>query len=550
MPNNNNPQNKPTQGDQDIQQTETVVLNGSSEIGKIVEKINGAQYILVALSSDPSVDELSAAMGLTVYLDRMGKRATAIYSGKTPAALEFLNPEDKFATTADTLQDFVIAINKDKADHLRYKVDGDYVKVYITPYGTRIAEEDLDFSYGDFNVDVVLALNVANGVDLDEALREYGRVMHEATVINITTGLPGKLGEIEWCDPSMSSISEIVSNLTYALGGEVGPEEATAFLSGIVAATDRFSKPNTTPATMEIASKLMYSGANQQMVSENITSEVDNMMSMSMETPKLESSIEENVDIEHVEDNSMMDDLKNAEQSLSDAGGEVVSNEHQPYIVNSDASEELPEPVAPVAAMEDFVPEPITAETEIASYGEPEVATPLAEEPQVTQLAAPEVVIPAPIDIDAETIGEPAESDYSAMMAQELMGASNPAAAMSPAISADETADINIDYGYSDGMQNGDILPPPPVMQMTDVNAGFIPTSEPVLSQPVVEPAESAPAPQVMEQPVAQPEVVPMPPESIPAMEMPVMPPSNPAPQAPAVPEAGFDPSAFHIPGM
>ena len=110
---------------------------------EVVKKIAEAQNVLVALSSDPSVDEMSAAIGLSLFLDKLGKRATAIYSGSTPNALEFLKPEETFETTADTLQDFVIALNKDKADHLRYKLDGDYVKIYITPYKTRIGEEDL-----------------------------------------------------------------------------------------------------------------------------------------------------------------------------------------------------------------------------------------------------------------------------------------------------------------------------------------------------------------------------------------------------------------------
>lgn len=243
----------------------------------IVSKINDAQNVLVALSSDPSVDEMAAAIGLSLYLDKLGKRATAIYSGTTPNALEFLKPGETFESTADTLQDFVIALNKDKADHLRYKLDGDFVKIFITPYRTRISQEDLNFSYGDFNVDLVLALDVANGADLDSALREHGRIMHDAVIVNITTGDPGKLGEIEWSDQSASSVSEMIARLAYAIAeGKVEKDEATAFLTGIVAATERFSNAKTTPETMLIASHLMSSGANQQLVAKNITPEVSN----------------------------------------------------------------------------------------------------------------------------------------------------------------------------------------------------------------------------------------------------------------------------------
>lgn len=247
-------------------------------IPEVIRKITDAENVLVALASNPSVDEMAAAIGLTLFLDKIGKHATAIYSGTTPNALEFLKPEETFEPTADVLQDFVIALNKEKADHLRYKLDGDFVKIYITPYHSRISEEDLEFSYGNFNVDLVLALDVSNGADLNSALREHGRIMHDAPIVNITTGNPGKLGEIEWSDKSASSVSEMIAGMLYDMGAKskIEPEEATAFLTGIVAATDRFSSASTTPRTMKIASKLMESGANQQLISQNITADTEN----------------------------------------------------------------------------------------------------------------------------------------------------------------------------------------------------------------------------------------------------------------------------------
>lgn len=250
----------------------------SNITAQVAEKISAAQNVLVALSSNPSVDEMAAAIGLSLFLDKIGKRATAIYSGVTPNALEFLKPEETFEPSADALQDFVIALNKEKADHLRYKLDGDYVKIYITPYKTKIGEGDLEFSYGDYNVDLVIALDVANGVDLDSALREHGRIMHDAAIINITTGDPGKFGEIEWSDKTASSVSEMIARLLYSASSsaQIDKEEATAFLTGIVAATNRFSNAKTTSDTMQVASKLMNSGANQQLVSKNITPDVDN----------------------------------------------------------------------------------------------------------------------------------------------------------------------------------------------------------------------------------------------------------------------------------
>lgn len=243
-------------------------------VQKIVEKIKNSENILIALSRDPSVDEIAAAIGLTVFLDGMQKHATAIYSGRTPENLSFLQPDATFETNTDSLQDFIIALNKEKADHLRYKLEGDFVKVFITPYKTNITEDDLTFSHGDYNVDFVIAINVPSAGNLDEALREHGRIMHDASAVNITTGQPGRFGEIEWSNPTASSLCEMVTQLAFAIQGSdevpLDKDVATALLAGIVAATDRFSNERTNPDTLGIASKLMAMGADQQLITSNI----------------------------------------------------------------------------------------------------------------------------------------------------------------------------------------------------------------------------------------------------------------------------------------
>lgn len=242
-------------------------------VQKIVEKIKASENILIALSKNPSVDEIAAAIGLSLFLDGMQKHTTAIYSGATPDALAFLRPDATFETNTASLQDFIIALSKDKADHLRYKLDGDFVKVFITPYRTSITEDDLTFSQGDYNVDFVIALNVRSAGDLDEALSEHGRIMHDAATVDITTGTAGRFGEIEWSNPMASSVCEMVTELIFALQGNsdrLDSEIATALLTGIVAATDRFSNNRTSPETLTLASKLMTMGADQQLITANV----------------------------------------------------------------------------------------------------------------------------------------------------------------------------------------------------------------------------------------------------------------------------------------
>lgn len=243
---------------------------------QVVEKIKESAKILVTVSDSPSVDALSAALALTMVLDKQEKYATAIFSGETPPAIAFLEPEKTFDDTTDSLRDFIIALNKEKADHLRYKVVDDAVKIFITPYKTTIDESDLEFSQGDYNVELVIALGVNNQDHLDKALENHGQILHDAAIVTMTAGdETSDLGGIDWHDSNSSSLSEMVAGLAEALKEDkkkslLDQTIATALLTGIVAQTDRFSNEHTTSKAMTVAANLMAAGADQQLIANEL----------------------------------------------------------------------------------------------------------------------------------------------------------------------------------------------------------------------------------------------------------------------------------------
>lgn len=238
---------------------------------QLVEKLKSATNILVTVSRNPSVDQLSACLGLTLLLNKFGKHATAVFSGEVPSTIEFLEPESTLEKTTDSLRDFIIALDKSKADKLRYKVEDEMVRIFITPYRTSITQNDLVFSQGDFNVDVVVALGVDRQEDLDEAITSHGRILHDAVVSSINTHSGESLGSINWVDPLASSLSELVYDLGTALNKDLlDGQIATALLTGIVAETARFSNEKTTPQTMSVSAALMAAGANQQLVASKL----------------------------------------------------------------------------------------------------------------------------------------------------------------------------------------------------------------------------------------------------------------------------------------
>lgn len=235
---------------------------------QVVERLKTANNVLITVSSNPTVDQLAACLGFTLLMNKLGKHATAVFSGAIPSTLEFLQPEKTIETNTDSLRDFIIALDKSKADKLRYKVEDEVVRIFITPYRTSISEKDLDFSQGDFNVDAVLAIGVLNKEAIDQAIVAHGRILHDATVMTVSNGqTPSDVGSINWHDAAASSLSEMLVSITESFGSNLlDAQMATSFLTGIVAETERFSNDKTSPKVMTMSAQLMAAGANQQLI--------------------------------------------------------------------------------------------------------------------------------------------------------------------------------------------------------------------------------------------------------------------------------------------
>ncbi len=562
---------------------------------KIISQINGAENILVALTSDPSVDEISAALGLTLFLDKMGKHATAIYSGTTPNVLEFLQPEKTFEPNTNSLQDFIIALSKEKADHLRYKVDGDFVKIYITPYRTTLSESDLEFSHGDFNVDLIIALNVMAATDLDGALREHGRIMHDAMSINLTTNPPGKFGEIEWSNVAASSVSEMAAELAYALNDKVEMEKetATAFLTGIVASTNRFSNERTSSDTMIVAAKLMGSGADPQLIAANLTGDESTkrvngyvktgnsgQVISKDEAPSQTETNDGSMTIERGAQEQAADnglDIRGGNAPEASAPSRPTPEEDQ----LAQVAESLQAFAAPTSGM--TAPEPTNQMSIEGPAAEPVApAAPVTEtgEKDYAKMIDEALAEPLPGDVvqqpEQVQAADASTAQSIAVSPMNTVGG-NPAASMAPEVPASPEVNNVPEIPYDNGLVDGGAQPaamgndsylvetPKTVLQppteatlpMPDNNMAP-PPPPPVdfaaaqpMTAPIEQPMATMPAPQpVMDQPIAQPMAAqPQMVGGMPALPQ-VQAAPQPAPEVQAQPQPVPDAGAFQIPGM
>ncbi len=252
-------------------------MKDESPKAQLIQKIKAVNNILVTVSRNPSVDQLVSALALAMALNKLGKRSVAVFSGQIPAEIHFLDPEKVFESNADSLRDFIISISVDKADRMQVKPEGDFVKVYITPYRTTITPDDLRFEDGDFNIELIIAIGVASRDELDASIASHGKIFHNAVTATMNLSkLNDALGTISWQDERLGCYSEMCYSLTVGLAGNdkslIDSSVATAFLTGVVSATDQFRNSVTTPAIMSLSAELMAKGANQQLVTSELES--------------------------------------------------------------------------------------------------------------------------------------------------------------------------------------------------------------------------------------------------------------------------------------
>ena len=320
---------------------------------QLAEKLQTATNILVTVSSNPSVDQLAACISMTLWLNKVGKHATAVFSGDIPNTLEFLQPESTIEKNTDSLRDFIIALDKSKADKLRYKVEDRVVKIFITPYRTSLSADDLEFSQGDFNVDAIVALGVTKQEDLDNTIVSHGRILHDAIVTTINTVNEGDIGSINWRDTTASSLSEMVYDLCEMIDAkQLDPQIATAILTGIVAETNRFGNKKTTPNTMNVSAALMSAGANQQLVANKLDEGGSSLDLSQPDAVVKDESTDKNDEAGG----------QSADGTLEIDHGNEKPSEVVP--VEEPAPEEKPQPEALAQPITESEPEPPRAETQ------------------------------------------------------------------------------------------------------------------------------------------------------------------------------------------
>ncbi len=241
---------------------------GLSPKEQIIEQIKKSETILLCVAKNPNGDALGSALGFYLALKKLGKKTDVISPTPILEKYSFLPSSNLITHKLEGARDyiFLVDIEKDKLQQLRYEIQDNKLKIFITAKDGNLNEKSARLESSKFKYDLIIALGTADLENLGNVYDENSELFYEAPVVNIDNNPSNEyFGKINLVDVAVSSTSEIVYNIISELDEKLFDENiATNLLAGIISKTDSFQNKNTTPKAFLTAASLIAKGANKE----------------------------------------------------------------------------------------------------------------------------------------------------------------------------------------------------------------------------------------------------------------------------------------------
>ena len=235
---------------------------------QILDQINKSETVLICIGKNPDGDALGSSLGLCLALKKMGKKADIVSPTAILDKYSFLPSSDTVTHKLEGVRDYILSLDmdKEKLHQLRYEVQNNKLKIFITAKNSDLEEKDIIIESARFKYDLIIILGTADLENLGSIYDENSDLFYEAPVVNIDHNPSNEyFGKINLVDVTASSTSEIIFNLIVDIKEELIDEQiATNLLEGIIFKTSSFQNKNTTPKAFLAAASLIAKGADKQ----------------------------------------------------------------------------------------------------------------------------------------------------------------------------------------------------------------------------------------------------------------------------------------------
>lgn len=240
------------------------------------ELIQSSSNPLILIPPHPSIDLLASASALGLFLEKIGKEVSLGGDGlsKHLKELPFLPFPKTILDAISGARDFVLSFNTEFNNILDVKTvrTEKELRISLTPDHGTIDPRDFSFILAKYKYDLVITLGASDKESLGKMYEENPDIFFEVPLIDIDChGENEQFGQLNLVEVTASSVAEVITLQLEKIGKEfLTGSIAQSLLTGILAATESFQRKNTTPRALELASRLMAAGADQQTIVKNL----------------------------------------------------------------------------------------------------------------------------------------------------------------------------------------------------------------------------------------------------------------------------------------
>lgn len=242
---------------------------------QFLSTLERAERPLIMLREAAHADDFATAFGLAEVLRKLGKTPEIVCAGgPEPKSLAFIANDWRVRADLPHIRSLTVHINvaKAKVDQLSYSVEGDDMRIHLTPKSGAWDDGDVRVETTSYRYDCIVMIGVPDLPSLGALGTQYGDFLFQTPVINIDHAAANEhYGHMNMVDISAVANGEVAFALMLRVDESMIDEHiATCFLTGMVAKTKSFKTPNVTPKTLKVAGALINKGARRDEIIEKL----------------------------------------------------------------------------------------------------------------------------------------------------------------------------------------------------------------------------------------------------------------------------------------
>jgi len=238
--------------------------------------IGNAKRILLLTHQNPDPDAIGSLLGLSMALKKFNKEVETVCADDVPKNLQFLPLSREIKNKLLGSREIVINLDCSSAnvDKLGYKMEGNVLKIVISPKSGQFEEKNVKVIPGQFQCDLIIVLDTPALERLGTIYEKNSDIFYETPIINIDHHSTNSyFGKVNLVDLTATSTSEILIAVFEALEKDkkiLDEDIASCLFTGISGDTGSFQNANTTPKSLTCAAQLLAAGARQQEIVKNL----------------------------------------------------------------------------------------------------------------------------------------------------------------------------------------------------------------------------------------------------------------------------------------